>query len=113
MPPVGVTLGVLIGVITGIIALLIMWQISVNMKVMMKTGEIIKKPTIIALLFSIPGCWFGGYLGNAAILGDISFEEIIATYLTYLLSTFMLIMIYPLARLIIRVARDIGKQERP
>lgn len=113
MPPVGVTLGVLIGVITGIIALLIMWQISVNMKAMMKTGEIIKKPTIIALFFSIPGCWFGGYLGNAGILGAVNFEEIIATYLTYLLGTFMLIMIYPLARLIIRVGGDMGKQERP
>ena len=113
MPSVGVTLGIGIGVVTGIIALLIMWQISVSMNVMMKTGEIIKKPAIISLLFSIPGCWVGGYLGNAAILGAINFEEIIATYLTYLLSTFMLIMIYPLARLIIRVAGDIGKQERP
>jgi len=112
MPPVGVTLGILIGVITGIIALLIIWQISVSMRVMVKTGEIVKKPTFIALLFSIPGCWVGGYFGNTAMLDSFNFNEILAIYLTYVLSTFMIIIIYPLTRLVIRVAGDIGKLER-
>lgn len=109
MPPVGVTLGILIGLITGLIFLLILWITAVNIKVSRQTGQKVKDPRIIALLFSIPVCWAGGYFGNTAILGSINFEEISAIYFAYLLSTFGLIIVYPSVILIIRVVRDMGK----
>ncbi len=64
---------------------------------------------IIGAFFSIPICWVGGHWASTAMLSSVDFSEMLPAYMTSLVAIFMAIMSWPLVRLIIRVANDIGK----
>lgn len=111
MTLIGVPLGILIAVVTGLITLVTMAQINEALIIMRKTKQISAKKIqiIIGLLFSVPFCWVGGHWASTAMLSSVDFNEMLPSYLTSLAATFMAIMSWPLIRLIIRVANEIGK----
>jgi hypothetical protein len=108
---VGVPLGILIAAITGFIALCTLAQINEALSIMRKKSQIParKFQIIIGSLFSIPICWVGGHWASTAMLSSVDFSEMLPSYMTTLAALFMAIMSWPLVRLIIRVANDIGK----
>jgi hypothetical protein len=95
-------LGVLIGFLSGAVALLMLWTAAEGDR------GIAKMTQLGGEILAIAGFWFGGTWATGQVLGSIKWETALPSYISALVVVFGLIVIYPLIRLIIRVARILG-----
>lgn len=100
---VGIVLGVLIGILSGAVFTLLLWA-AVASDNFWSRGL-----AIVGEILALPIFWFGGPWVTTQLLKDVKWEVSIHPYMTCLGITFVIIVGYPLARLIIRVGRDLQK----
>jgi len=103
----GVPLGILIGFISGFVSLLLIntaWNTSIRQvkNLIILTGEILAIPTF----------WFGGPWLTTNILGLVSLDKILSSYLIALACTFVPIAIWPMIKMVIRIGENIGNLQR-
>ena len=98
---VGIALGMLIGVISGTVALVLLKTAN--------TASINNVRSLLAItteILAIPASWVGGGTG---LLKLVKFEGIMNFYVVALATTFLIVVVYPIAKWIIQLAKELGE----
>ncbi len=103
----GIPLGLLIGAVTGLVLLLLLrtaWATSARQwkNIISIVGEILALPTF----------WFGGPWLTSKLLADTDFTSILPYYMASLAVMFLIIVIVPIFRVIIKTANEIENPKK-
>jgi len=101
---VGIAIGMLIGVLSGTVALVLLKTAN--------TASIKSVSSLVAItteILAIPTFWFGGPWVATGLLNLVALEQIINSYILTLATTFLIVVVYPIGRWIIQLARDLGQ----
>ena len=104
MVAIGIAIGILIGLISGAVALVLLKTAN--------TASIKSVSSLVAItteILAIPTFWFGGPWVAAGLLKLVELDKIINSYIVTLATTFVLVVIYPIGRWIIQLARELGQ----
>ena len=102
-PEVGIPLGVLIGIITAIVFLYLLYTAFKRRLSFRNTL------TVAGQVLALPTFWFGGPWLATQIMASVDIASIVVSYINSLCITFILIIFYPICRLIVRVGNSLGK----
>jgi hypothetical protein len=102
LPQVGIPLGILIGVLSGLVSLAFLRTLQA---VKNDSGAVLK---LAAELIAIPTLWFSAPFVSKLLAG-ISPERLVTAYVIALAITWVMIMLWPLLRLIIATASEMGQ----
>lgn len=100
----GIAIGILIGIISGTVALVLLKTAN--------TASIKSATSLIAItteLLAIPTFWFGGPWVASDFLNLVELDKIINSYIVSLATTFIVVVIYPIGRWIIQLAKELGQ----
>lgn len=106
----GLFLGVLIGIISGIVFLVLFKSLVDDSKggaskILKLTGEILALPA-----FCFGGPWIAGeFITNLFKKPDTDVEKMVQSYVIFLVVAFVIMVIYPLFRWVIKFGEDLGK----
>ncbi len=100
----GIAIGILIGIVSGAVALVLLKTAN--------TASIKNVSSLVAVtteILAIPTFWFGGPWIATDLLKLVELDKIINPYIVTLATTFVVIVIYPIGRWIIQLARELGQ----
>lgn len=101
---IGIPLGILIGLVSGVIFILLVrtaWTSRNDRKAVSK---------VVLELLGIPTFWFGGSWAASALLEGISVSAILPYYATSLAVVFGLIAVPVLLKIVLQIAREVGRR---
>lgn len=101
----GIGIGLLIGLITGMVSLVLLKTAN--------TASLNNPSSVIATtteLLSIPTFWFGGPWVTSTMLKLVELESMLSPYIMSLSFTFTIIIIYPIAKWILKLGEELGKE---
>lgn len=104
MNAIGIAIGILIGLVSGAVSLILLRTAN--------TASIKNVSSLIAItteILAIPTFWFGGPWVATGLLKLVEIEKIINPYIVTLATTFVIIVIYPIGRWIIQLAKELGQ----
>lgn len=103
----GIFIGILIGVITGIVALVLLR--SANAASLENISSLAK---ITAEILAIPTFWFGGPWIASELLKAVPKAEMIDPYVASLTTTFVMVVLYPTYKWIMKLAGELSQETR-
>ena len=104
MEAVGIAIGILIGVTSGTVALVLLK--SANSASINNVSSLV---AITTEILAIPTFWFAGPLFATDILKLVALDQIINSYIIALATTFLIVVVYPISKWIVQLARELGE----
>ena len=102
-PATGVPLGVLIGVLAGVAFLLVLSAATADKMTAATAAK------AVSGLFAIPTFCFGGPWLTTTLLSSVELDSIVQSYIIALVIVFMLVVGFPVGRLVYRKGIEIGR----
>ena len=99
----GIFIGFLIGILSGTVTLVLLRAVSHT--------SIVKTKSVIAITFeflAIPTFWFGGPWITTRLLETVNLQEILNPYIVSLAIVYLIMIIYPIFRWIVKVGDELG-----